>query len=94
MGLHHNFYFGRNEADITEWLEYFISIMANTFEIVGNRIKEIHQNSKEEINILDTLDKRERWVANYIINNTKNIILIQNKNDYKNNRFKHNMGLV
>lgn len=71
MGLHHNFYFGRNEADITEWLEYFISIMANTFETVGNRVKEIYQNSKEEINIIDTLDKRERWVANYIITNNK-----------------------
>ena len=71
MGLHHNFYFGRNEADITEWLEYFISTMANTFEAVGNRVKEIYRNSKEEINIIDTLDKRERWVANYIINNGK-----------------------
>lgn len=71
MGLHHNFYFGRNEADITEWLEYFISIMANTFEAVGNRVKEIYKNSQEEMNIIDTLDKRERWVANYIITNTK-----------------------
>lgn len=71
MGLHHNFYFGRNEADITEWLEYFISIMATTFEVVGNRVKEIYENSKEEINILDTLDKRERWVANYIVTNGK-----------------------
>ena len=71
MGLHHNFYFGRNEADITEWLEYFISTMATTFEVVGNRVKEIYENSKEEINILDTLDKRERWVANYINTNSK-----------------------
>ena len=28
-------------------------------------------NSKEEVNILDTLDKRERWIANYILNNGK-----------------------
>lgn len=71
MGLNHNFYFGRNEADITEWLEYFISIMANTFEAVGEKVKEIYLKSKDEINIVDTLDKRERWVANYIINNEK-----------------------
>ena len=71
MGLHHNFYFGRNEADITEWLEYFISVMANTFEAVGSRVKEIYKNSKQEMNIIDTLDKRERWVANYIITNNK-----------------------
>lgn len=71
MGLHHNFYFGRNEADITQWLEYFISTMADTFEEVGNRVKEIYKKSKEEISIIDTLDKRERWVANYIINSNK-----------------------
>ena len=71
MGLHHNFYFGRNNANITKWLEYFISTMATTFEIVGNRVKEIYENSKEKISILDTLDKRERWIANYIITNNK-----------------------
>lgn len=71
MGLHHNYYFGRNDADITEWLEYFISVMANTFEAVGVRVKEIYKNSKEEINIIDMLDKRERWIANFIINNGK-----------------------
>lgn len=71
MGLHHNFYFGRKDADITQWLEYFLSTMANTFEVVGNRVKEIYLNSKEEINLLDTLDKRERWIANYILNNGK-----------------------
>lgn len=71
MGLHHNFYFGRKNADITKWLEYFIGTMANTFEAVGERVKEIYNNNKEQINILDTLDKRERWVANYIITNKK-----------------------
>ena len=71
MGLHHNFYFGRNEANITEWLEYFISTMATTFEVVGNRVKEIYENSKDKIDVLDTLDKRERWVASYILTNNK-----------------------
>lgn len=27
MGLHHNFYFGRNEADLTPWIEYFVSTL-------------------------------------------------------------------
>ena len=49
IGLHNNFYFGRNNADITEWLEYFISIMASTLGTVSNRVK--------GINIIDTLDK-------------------------------------
>ena len=32
-----------------------------------NIVKEIYKNSKQEMNIIDTLDKRERWVVNYII---------------------------
>lgn len=71
MGLHHNFYFGRCDADITEWLEYFMGIMSTTFELVGNKVKEIYKSTKDEINIIDTLDKRERWIVNYIITNKK-----------------------
>ena len=51
--------------------ERFISVMANTFQMVGDRVKEIYENNKDEINVFDTLDKRERWVANFIINNGK-----------------------
>ncbi len=71
MGLHHNFYFGRKDADITEWLEYFISTMATTFEFVGSRVKDLYESKKTVVSIIDTMDKRERWVANYIINNGK-----------------------
>ena len=71
MGLHHNFYFGRCNADITEWLEYFMGIMSTTFELVGNKVKEIYKSTKDEINIIDTLDKRERWIVNYILTNKK-----------------------
>jgi Fic family protein len=31
---HHNYYFGRSEADLTPWLEYFISTLAEVFEAV------------------------------------------------------------
>ena len=71
MNLHHNYYFGRNNADITEWLEYFLNTMATTFEAVGNKVKEIHENNKEDVSILDTMDKRERWIANYVVTNKK-----------------------
>lgn len=71
MNLHHNFYFGRNSADITEWLEYFVGIMASTFDMVGEKVKSIYEESKDNISIIDALDKRERWVANYICNNGK-----------------------
>ena len=70
MGLHHNFYFGRKDADITQWLEYFIGIMSNTFEVVNKRVTELYNNNKET-SAIDMLDKRERWVANYIITNNK-----------------------
>jgi Fic family protein len=33
---HHNYYFGRNEADITPWLEYFLAGMAAIFEQVAH----------------------------------------------------------
>lgn len=32
LGLHHNYYFGRNEADLTPWLEFFIDGLAEVFE--------------------------------------------------------------
>jgi len=32
---------------------------------------ELPVSIEEEINIIDSLDKRERWVANFIINNGK-----------------------
>ena len=31
---HHNYYFGREEADLTAWLEYFVSTLAEVFEAV------------------------------------------------------------
>ena len=34
MNLNHNFYYGRKDADITQWLEYFVGVMASTFETV------------------------------------------------------------
>lgn len=32
--LHHNYYYGRNEADLTSWLEYFIKGVLSAFETV------------------------------------------------------------
>ncbi len=31
MDMHHNYYFGRNAADVTHWLEFFISGVATVF---------------------------------------------------------------
>ena len=43
---HHNYYFGRNEADITPWLEYFLRGMSEVFERVA---EEVESHSKGEI---------------------------------------------
>lgn len=44
MGLHHNYYFGRNDADLTPWLEFFIAGVADVFSeaatIVNEKSKE------------------------------------------------------
>jgi len=71
MNLNHNFYYGRKDADITKWLEYFVGIMANTFEIVQKKVEELYEDNKSGLDIIDTLDKRERWVANYILTNNR-----------------------
>jgi Fic family protein len=36
---HHNYYFGRSEADLTPWLEYFISSLAEVFEAVRQKAR-------------------------------------------------------
>ncbi|KAA3646390.1 MAG: Fic family protein [Chloroflexi bacterium] len=62
---HHNYYFGRNQADITPWLEYFLSGMALVFErlaeVLRNELvdKDIDQNALE---LLRALDHRARRV--------------------------------
>lgn len=40
MGLHHNYYFGRNDADITPWLEFYISGLAEVFQDAAQIVKE------------------------------------------------------
>jgi len=36
---HHNYYFGRNQADITPWLDYFLKGMAAVFEQVAAEVQ-------------------------------------------------------
>lgn len=60
----HNYYFGRNEADITPWLDYFLKGMSVVFERVA---EEIERHSKgemddESIELLRPLDHRARRV--------------------------------
>lgn len=62
---HHNYYFGRNEADITSWLEYFLEGTALVFERVAEQIRsELSQEDvdQEALALLRSLDHRARRV--------------------------------
>ncbi len=62
MGLSHNYYLGRAEADVSAWLEYFCSGMAEAFENVYDRAKS-EKTEKIGGNIgLRELDVRQKKV--------------------------------
>lgn len=61
---HHNYYFGRNTADITTWLDYFLRGMAVVFERVANEVKKQACGTVDDrtVNLLRPLDHRARRV--------------------------------
>lgn len=61
----HNYYFGRNEADITSWLDYFLKGMSVVFERVAEEIRSemIEDEFDQDIMaLLRTLGHRARRV--------------------------------
>jgi Fic family protein len=54
---HHNYYFGRSEADLTPWLGYFISTLAAVFEAVRLSAQkcavEVLENEPDDLRRLD-----------------------------------------
>lgn len=63
VGPSHNYYLGRAETDITNWVEYFIEGMAVAFENVLKRMKEENfKGAKDQSDILRKLDPRQRKV--------------------------------
>ena len=62
---HHNYYFGRHEADITSWLDYFLKGMAVVFERVAEQLRgEMIEKEYDQkaIELLRSLDHRARRV--------------------------------
>lgn len=62
---HHNYYFGRNKADITPWLDYFLEGMVKIFERVAENIRSemIEEDfDREALALLRSLDHRARRV--------------------------------
>lgn len=66
MNLHHNYYFGRNNADLTQWIIYFLDIMCDVFEKVKRKVTELYYRKTPLYDFISFLNKRERWVVNYI----------------------------
>lgn len=61
VGESHNYYLGRAEADITEWIEYFTEGMAQAFENVLEHMATAEtKGSSDQSHILRTLDPRQR----------------------------------
>jgi len=60
---HHNYYFGRSEADLTPWLEYFVFTLAEVFEAVRGKAQKCAENgAPAEPEALRCLDHRARVV--------------------------------
>ena len=61
----HNYYFGRNQAEITPWLGYFLKGMAEVFERVAEQVRSEMIEEKvdqEAMALLRALDHRARRV--------------------------------
>ena len=64
VGGHHNYYMGRADADLTGWLEYFISTLAAVFSAAKNEAVRCAENGiASEPEELRRLDHRARMVV-------------------------------
>ncbi len=61
---HHNYYYGRHEADITSWLEYFIAGVADAFGKVNEHAKDEKTKgfTADKSPLLRELDIKQRKV--------------------------------
>lgn len=61
VGPSHNYYLGRAESDITQWVEYFCEGMAESFEKVQARAQEAAgSGARDHSPLLRRLDPRQR----------------------------------
>jgi len=61
VGPSHNYYLGRAESDITDWIEYFTEGMAFAFEkVVGQMLASQSNGEKDHSALLRTLDPKQR----------------------------------
>jgi len=63
VGESHNYYFGREQADITDWVVYFCEGMADAFANVRLKASEAAKGEKTDHNaLLRELDQRQKQV--------------------------------
>lgn len=63
VGPSHNYYMGRAEADLSNWLEYFCLGMADAFSTVRSKAsEEARKENTDQAKILRKLDTRQRQV--------------------------------
>jgi Fic family protein len=66
---HHNYYMGREEADLTPWLEYFLSLTAMVFtESKDEALKLVEKGVSTEPEQVRLLDRRARIVLGLFAN--------------------------
>ena len=76
IGPSHNYYMGREEADITPWVDYFIAGMANSFDKVKARAGQASKEGAADTSVvLRELEPRQRKVL--VLFDTQNEITAQ-----------------
>jgi Fic family protein len=77
VGPSHNYYLGRAEADITDWIEYFIGGMTDAFEKVMQQMRIAKElGATDHADLLRQLDPQKRLVLS-LFKNTEVISLEQ-----------------
>lgn len=70
IGPSHNYYFGRSEADITKWIEYFCNGMAISFETVLRRAEEAKEAGFDDRSLeIMAIEPVKRRVLELFLNN-------------------------
>ena len=70
VGESHNYYFGRAESEITDWIVYFCSGMADSFAKVRLKASESSQRGQtDQSHFLRELDQRQKQVLSLFTNN-------------------------
>ena len=59
VGSSHNYYMGRADADITEWIEFFVSGMLHSFQSVQKHF-ESQKEDKDQSKDINALDSRQK----------------------------------